>query len=162
MLRVGCTVSEAFPHFVERIPTFAGVKFTHDDLADYTRCLKLAGEKYEVFFGRDEMLLQAIRAGARSAVGSTYNFATPLCHRIVQSEKSGRPEDAQNLQLLATEAIQSMVRAGGLPGIQGVLRISGIDCGPMRLPLRALYRTSLEALREELDALEYFNAIRPA
>jgi N-acetylneuraminate lyase len=161
MLRVGCNVSDAFPHFVEQIPTFAGVKFTHDDLADYRRCIALAGEKYEIFFGRDELLLDALLAGGRSAVGSTYNFAAPLYQKIVQATENGSPTEARKLQDLAAEAIRLMVRAGGMSGVRAVLRMEGIDCGPMRLPLKAMDDAGCENLRAELEALGYLEKIRP-
>ena len=56
---------------IQRIPNFAGVKFTHADLGEYLDCLSLAGDKLEILFGRDELLLFGLAAGATGAVGST-------------------------------------------------------------------------------------------
>jgi N-acetylneuraminate lyase len=44
-----------------RIPTLAGVKFTHEDLGDYAATRAVAGTDYDILFGRDELLLEGLR-----------------------------------------------------------------------------------------------------
>ena len=69
----------------ERIDNLRGIKFTHGDLMDYQRCKKFADGQYDVAWGVDEMLLGALAIGAAAAVGSTYNYAAPLYHRMISS-----------------------------------------------------------------------------
>jgi N-acetylneuraminate lyase len=45
------------------------------------------------------MLLSALSVGAYGAVGSTYNFAAPLYHEIIEAYQQGDMELAQKLQL---------------------------------------------------------------
>ena len=162
MVRVGVKASEALEAMRERIPTFAGVKFTHEDLADYRRCLELAGDRYEIFFGRDELLLEGLRRGARSAVGSTYNFAAPLYLEMARALAEGGEERAEALQALCTRAIGVMVRAGGLPAIKATMGLCGFDCGPVLLPLRTLDGEAVAELRRNLEGIGFFAALREA
>ena len=69
----------------ERIPTFAGIKFTSPTLYELQACLTFAGGAYDILHGVDEMLLAGLAMGARGAVGSTYNFAAPLYQRILKA-----------------------------------------------------------------------------
>jgi N-acetylneuraminate lyase len=57
-----------------RIPNLAGVKFTFEDLDDFRRGLEIENGRFDVLFGRDELLLSALRLGA---VGTTCNVAAP-------------------------------------------------------------------------------------
>ncbi len=161
MSRSQFPVSSWFAAMAEAIPTFRGVKFTHDDIEDFKRCLALAGDRYELLFGRDELLYNALDSGARGAVGSTYNFAAPLYRKIARAYRAGDP-GAQRLQALCSEAIGCMVRFGGLPAIKATLGLSGVDCGPLRLPLEPLTRKNITALGAELNELGFFDAIASA
>ena len=67
----------------DRIPTLVGVKFTYENLMDYQQCLDFENGRFDMVFGRDEVLLAALATGARAAIGSTYNFAAPIYHRLI-------------------------------------------------------------------------------
>ena len=162
MSRVPFSASELFIELAEKIPTFRGIKFTHEDLPDYERCLKLAGGRYEIFFGRDELLLQGIQIGARSAFGSTYNFAAPLYLRIAELWQNGDHDDARRLQDLCTQAISIMVRYDGLPGIRATFNLFGFDCGAPRLPLRGLSPAQMQTLQRDLEKVGFLAALSEA
>lgn len=48
-----------------RIATFAGIKFAHDDLVDFQRCLDLAKEGEEIYLGNAKLALAGMTLGAR-------------------------------------------------------------------------------------------------
>jgi N-acetylneuraminate lyase len=142
-----------------KIPTLAGVKFTHEDLADYGRCLDVAEDRYEIFFGRDEMLLAGLSLGARAAVGSTYNFAAPLYRQVAEAFELGDMGTARKAQALARDMIVVAVRHGGLPAFKAMMRLAGVDCGPCRLPLKALDVAQWELLRDELEEMGFLRHV---
>jgi N-acetylneuraminate lyase len=142
-----------------RIPTFRGVKFTHEDMEDFSACTTIANGTFEMFFGRDELLLTGLRRGAKAAVGSTFNFAAPLYHRIAHAYANDQLAEATRLQSLCTRAIDRMVAAGGLAAIKSTLAMAGIDCGAPRLPLKAPTAERCNILRRELDEMGYFEEI---
>lgn len=159
MSRVSHLASDCLSALSEKIPNFGGIKFTHDDLVDYQRCIDQAGDRYEIFFGRDELFLQGLISGATSAVGSTYNFAAPLYSGIHKALSAGQFNEARRLQKLCSDAIMVMLRFGGLPGIKATLAMRGIDCGAPRLPLESLNNEQKSALRLELEMIGYFDLI---
>lgn len=144
-----------------RIPTLAGVKFTHENLFDYGRCLDLGanefGGKLEVFFGRDEILLAALALGARAAVGSTYNFLGPLFHRLTAAFARGDLDAARAEQARVRAFVALLGPLGGLPPQKLLMRWkTGVDCGPCRLPLRNLSPAEEEAFRADLERIGFF------
>lgn len=144
------------------IPNLGGLKFTHDDLAEYGRLAAFADGRYEIFFGRDEMLLGAVAMGAYSGVGTTYNVAAPLYRRMYAAYQHGDMTEARRWQLLATTMIDTAVAHGGLPAFKAMSRLAGVDCGPSRMPLPTLDDATVERLQADLEGIGYFLALKEA
>lgn len=140
-----------------KIPTLAGIKFTHNDLAEYRATHAIGGNDFQVMFGRDELLLTGMMAGATGAVGSTYNYAAPVYHRIMRAHAAGDLATAELEQARACAMIDTMVRFGGQPAGKVIMKLIGIDCGPVRLPMRALTAADESALRSTLEAQGFFD-----
>ncbi|HVR83918.1 MAG TPA: dihydrodipicolinate synthase family protein [Planctomycetota bacterium] len=146
-----------------RIPTLAGIKFTHEDLLDFGRCLDYEGGRYDMLFGRDEILLSALALGARGAIGSTYNFAAPLFLRLWKAFDSGRREEAARGQRQVRDFVAVLLRFGGLPAGKVLMKRMGVDCGPVRPPLRSLRPEEEQQFFAELERVGFFEAasLRP-
>jgi N-acetylneuraminate lyase len=134
-----------------RIPNLAGIKFTHENLMDYSRCLNFENGHYNILFGRDEILLAAAAVGATGAVGSTYNYMASIYLEILKAVAANDLECARRLQSVAIEIIAVMIRHGGLPAGKAMMKMIGIDCGPVRPPLKNLSAQTLESLKRELE-----------
>ena len=144
-----------------RIPSFAGLKFSDSDLADFGRCVSLSDGRFGLFFGRDEMLLPALAIGATGAIGTTYNLFAPLYHRMIAAVDRGDLAGAAQLQHRSRELIAVMNRYGGLAAMKAAMALAGVDCGPCRPPLRSLDDHQREALGADLEALGFFELTRP-
>lgn len=156
-------MTKLLPLAVERIPNFAGIKFTHENLMDYGQTLAVAAGRYPILAGRDEMLLSFLVLGATGAVGSTYNYAAPIYHRLIAAYQAGDMPAAQEWQRVARQFIATMVGAGGMGANKAMLTLAtGIDCGPVRGPLRNLNPAQIAALRQELDSVGFFKNLARA
>ena len=138
-----------------RIPTLVGIKYTHEDLADFSACLRHDGGRFEMIFGRDEILLAALACGADAAIGSTYNFMPGIFQHMIAAFRRGDIAAARAAQARATDIIAVMIRHGGLPAGKAMMRLAGIDCGPVRLPLIDVDASRQESLHRELEALGF-------
>lgn len=141
----------------DKIPNLAGVKFTFENLMDFAECSRLDNGRFDIVFGRDEMLLAGLALGATGAIGSTYNFAAPVYHRIIEAFTRGDLATAQAEQARANAMIAIFIRFGGLSAGKSIMRLIGLDCGPLRLPLRTLSAEKEKALRLELDEIGFFD-----
>ncbi len=141
----------------ENIPNLAGIKFSHEDLMDFCQCLNLDNGKYDMLFGKDEILLSALVLGAKGAVGSTYNFSAPLYHLIMTACSAGDMETAQMEQCRAVNMVDILIKYGGITAGKAIMKMIGIDCGPVRLPLQNLSQTQYESLYEDLKQIGFFS-----
>jgi N-acetylneuraminate lyase len=140
-----------------QIPNLAGVKFTHENLMDFGRSSEIGSGKYDMLFGRDEILLSGLALGARGAVGSTYNFAAPLYLRIIDAFNRGDLAAARRDQSRAMDFIEVLNRHGGLAAGKLAMKFVGVDCGPVRLPLRPVSEREEKSLREGLERIGFFD-----
>lgn len=146
---------------VSGIPNFHGVKYTFEDLDDYERCVRFADGRYDVLFGRDELLIEGLRRGAQGAVGSTYNFMAAIYHELISAFSAGDEEKAQEMQDLSVSGIDALCRTGAFfSAAKAVLRAIGLDMGTVRRPLANLDEEGVAGLETELREAgiwEYLN-----
>lgn len=136
------------------IPSFAGVKFTGDDLGDLGRVLDLGKDRLRVFFGRDDMLLPAMALGVRDAVGMTFNFTAPVVHAMVRAFDSGDMVGAAAQQRVLRDVLGACASYGLINGLKALSAQAAVDCGPCRLPLVALEASQAISLMDATNLKE--------
>ncbi len=156
MTGVNLSMTELLTRGAERIPTLAGVKFTYEDLMDFIRCLKVAGGRFRMLFGRDECLLAALSLGASGFIGSTFNWMAPVFREILDQFDSGDLDRARRAQSKASEAVSIFVQYGGIPAGKAIMKWVGFDCGPVRSPQIELSESEKAQLRADLEAIDFF------
>jgi len=140
----------------ERLPAFAGVKYSNPDDELLQACVSHNGGSANVLYGIDERYLYGLSAGCPGAVGSTYNFAAPLYRRIQAAHERGEMEAAESDQARSAGMIGMFKERDYLPTAKAVMALAGMDCGPVRPPLSRLSPTQIGTLRDELDAMGFF------
>jgi N-acetylneuraminate lyase len=139
------------------LPTLRGVKYTHNDLMEYRLCAGLADGRYDMLFGRDEILLGALALGATGMVGSTYNYAMPLYHRLTESYRSGRSDEADAIQHTVMQLVRILAaNGGGISCGKAMMTGVGLDLGPCRVPNPTLPPHAAEAAVAEARELGAF------
>ena len=144
----------------ERIPTLAGIKFTNSDLMSLQLCLRADGGAWDVPFGCDEFLLAALSLGATGAVGSTYNFAAPIYHRIIAAFEKGDMAAARAEQFRSVQLVQLLTGVGFMGAAKAVMGMLGVEVGPARLPNGNPTPDQIAALRRSLETMGFFDWIR--
>ena len=136
------------------IPNLAGLKYTFENLMDYQLCLNFKDRKYNIMWGRDEMLLSALVLGAEAYVGSTYGYNAPVYTAIIDHFNKGEWQQAADLQLTANKLIEMLGKYGNGCG-KAFMKLAGMDLGPTRSPLNQMNDEQIKALRADLDLLSF-------
>ena len=155
MTGVNLPMIDFLRHGSKRIPNLAGIKFTDENLMSYTQCLNFEDGRFNLLFGRDEILLAALALGATGAVGSTYNYIAPVYHQVMAAFAAGNMPEARRWQSLSIQIIAVMARHGGLPAGKAMMGMIGLDCGPVRPPLKNLSPEELKVFRSELEQVGF-------
>jgi len=141
----------------ERLPGFVGVKFTNQDYDLLQRCMANTSVKADMLFGTDERLIEGLGFGCVGAVGSTYNFASPLYLRIINAFNRGDMESANEDQARSLQMIKRMYQSGFAAACKAAMGFAGVDCGPVRPPINRISAENLVSLRKDLDAMGFFD-----
>lgn len=140
-----------------KIPTFRGIKYTHEDFMDFLSCLNFENRKYDMLWGRDENMLSSLVLGSRGAVGSTYNYAAPLYHELIKSYNEGDVEKANKLQQKSIDMIRLLGKYGGIATGKAFMKLVNLDCGKFRLPVANMSDKSFREFSAEVEALGFEN-----
>ena len=159
---VNLPMSEFLAAARARIPNMAGLKFTNPDLLAYQLCLNADSGAFDCPWGTDEALLAALAVGARGAVGSTYNFAAPIYHRLMAGFANGDLAAAREEQIRSMRLVQLLGRYGFMGAAKALMRMLGVDVGPPRLPNTSLSPRGMGQLEQELREMGFFDWIRAA
>ena len=153
MTGVAVCVAELLEIAVEAVPSLVGVKYTFEDLMDYALCRRVADGRFDMLFGRDEILLAGLALGARGGVGSTYNYAPHLYTELLATFARGDLAAARQLQHVSACIVRVLIaHGGGVRCGKAIMKIIGMDCGPCRSPIAPVDDDELKAIRTELDA----------
>jgi len=149
---------------VKHVPTFCGVKYTDYDLLAFGRSLlnKEYGSQLTMAYGRDEQLVGALMLGTDVAVGGTYNYAGKVYNRMYDAVQRGDMKTASQCQQQSQQFIDVFLSHGFDVGInKSVMEmITGLKCGPPRLPLLPATDEKLAALKKDLTSIGFFEFIK--
>ncbi len=139
----------------DRIPTLAGIKYTHNDFVDLLACQRYKNGRYNILFGKDELLLAALSYGIDGAVGSTYNYAAPLYQAMIQAFHDGDYEKARDLQSLSIDLIRLIKQHNEIAAGKAIMTWIGVDCGTVRPPLKPLSESDRLSIENTLETGGY-------
>lgn len=146
----------------KRMPNFAGVKFTENNVVEFQK-VNATHADLQVFFGVDEGFLAGLSLGAKGWVGSTYNQLSPLYHAIKEAFENGDIQEANRLQGMGINFVEQLAYLGGFNGLgKSFMQLLGIDCGPSRYPHNTASKEELASVMKQFKSqgLEpYFSKI---
>lgn len=143
----------------QHISSFKGVKYTASTLHEYQACLHYKEGKYDILFGYDELLLPALAIGAQGAIGSTYNYAAPLYHQVMNLFAQHQLKEAEQLHFEAVKMVQWLNKYGPIPTQRSIMKKIGLDLGDPRLPLQSLNTEAEANLYADLEASNFLSLV---
>lgn len=145
---------------VKQIPTFSGLKNSFNDLVDYQQCIHFAKDEYAMYWGTDEIFIMVYAAGNRHYVGSTYNYMGGIYFRMLEAYHVRNFEALTALEGEATAIYKILNDYNTLISGKEVMRHIGLDCGPVRRPLKNLRKADSTSLLARLQKTSIFDFAR--
>lgn len=153
-------VHELLQYAGHAIPNLAGVKYTHVDFMDMHQCLQLDGGRFDVLHGHDEILINGLVLGVKGAIGTTFNFIPQVYHRLMEAYHANDLDAARSYQMKSIEIVSIMLRyVNAIVGGKAIMKLTGIDCGPCRTPLRNLDAAAFGLLEQQLSEAGFFELL---
>lgn len=141
-----------------RVPNFAGIKYTFESLYEYNQCRLYKDGKFDMLHGQDETILPSLAmGGAQGGIGGTTNYNGRELNAIIECWNHGDIEGAREHQNYAQEVINVICHyRGNIVAGKRIMKLIGLDLGPNRVPFQNMTDEEEEAMRAELDAIDFF------
>lgn len=141
-----------------RIPNFAGIKYTFESLYEYNQCRLYKNGKFDMLHGQDETILPCLAmGGAQGGIGGTTNYNGCNLVGIIEAWNAGDLEKARELQNFSQEVINVIVKyRGNIVGGKRIMKLIGLDLGPNRTPFRNITSEEEKQLKTDLEAINFF------
>ncbi|KAL5018912.1 hypothetical protein ScPMuIL_004634 [Solemya velum] len=138
-----------------KIPTLVGVKHSSLDLSDQQSILLLEDGKYQVMIGTFDGYLPALSYGVDVPLAPP--FAGDIYHALKTAYDAGDFVTAKENQVKTVTLTRIVKKHGGKDKFPAAVKttfsmLSGVEAGPVRLPLLGLTSSEKAALREELKS----------
>jgi N-acetylneuraminate lyase len=136
----------------KRIPNFAGIKYTHEDLMEYSLLVEYENGKYDILFGRDEILSGGLAMGAKGMIGSTYNYAMGVYNPLLSAFNRGDGSYVKEWQIKSQKIVEVLkLNGGGIVAGKAMMKLAGLDLGPCRMPNGEISLDQLKKIENELQ-----------
>lgn len=142
----------------ERIPNFAGIKYTFESLYEYNRCRRYKNGKFDMLHGQDETILPCLAmGGAQGGIGGTTNYNGRALVGIIDAWNAGDLEKARELQNFSQDVIDVICHfRGNIVGGKRIMKLIGLDLGPNRTPFQNMTDEEELRMKQELEAIGFF------
>jgi N-acetylneuraminate lyase len=140
----------------QRIPNFAGLKNSYTNVVDYQHCIHYSKNKYSMYWGTDEAFMMLYTAGNRHYVGSTYNYMSGVYGKMLEAFHAGNFDNLIALEKEADAIYKVILENNGVSTGKEIMRLIGVDCGPVRKPLNAFTQAESETLLRKLKETTFF------
>jgi N-acetylneuraminate lyase len=95
--------------------------------------------------------------GAQGGIGGTTNYNGVNLVGIIDAWKQGNLEKARELQNFSQDVINVICHfRGNIVGGKRIMKLIGLDLGPNRTPFQNLTQEEEDAMRAELEAINFF------
>lgn len=158
-------VALSMPEFLNKaekvIPNLAGIKYTHNNFMEMQQCIHVDNGKWDILHGFDELLLCGLAVGAQAAIGSTYNYMASVYQQIIADFQKGDIVAARAGQQISVDFVELLIKyGGGVIGGKPVMKMVGLDCGPLRAPAYNLTEEEFNQYKNELKDIGFFELLR--
>ena len=141
----------------ERIPNLAGIKYTHENLYEFSQCMLVQNGHFDMLHGQDETLLAGLALGAKGGIGGTYNHVMGIYIEMKEAFQNGDHDTARNLQFKSQAFINILIRyRSSIIAGKRIMKFLGLDCGPNRLPIRNITEEEEITIKAELEDIGFF------
>jgi N-acetylneuraminate lyase len=127
---INIQVMELLKYAEKEIPSFAGVKYTHDNMYEFDQCFRYKNRKFDLLHGLDETYLSGLSYGCSSGVGGTYNHCFGVYKKMKEAFDAGNIKEAREWQHKSHLFVNVLMKyRGNIVGGKRIMKFLGLIVG---------------------------------
>ena len=137
--RTGCNIEpETVAALVKNVDNIVGVKEASGNISQVAKIMSLTDGKVDLYSGNDDQIVPILSLGGKGVISVLSNVAPQETHDICEMFFNGDVEGSLKLQLKAIPLINQLFCEVNPIPVKKAMKLMGMDCGPLRMPLTEL------------------------
>ena len=137
--RTGCNIEPAtVAALVKNVDNIVGVKEASGNISQIAKIMSMTDGNIDLYSGNDDQIVPLLSLGGIGVISVLANVAPKETHDICAKFFEGDIEGSAKLQLKAIPLIDRLFCEVNPIPVKRAMKLMGMDCGPVRMPLTEL------------------------
>ena len=137
--RTGCNIEPATAaRLIKEVDNIVGIKEASGNISQVAKIMHLTDGKADLYSGNDDQIVPILSLGGKGVISVLSNVAPQETHDICAKFFEGDVKGSLELQLKAIPLIEQLFCEVNPIPVKKAMKLMGMDCGPLRMPLTEL------------------------
>ena len=149
--RTGCNIEPATAaRLIKEVDSIVGIKEASGNISQVAKIMHLTDGKADLYSGNDDQIVPILSLGGKGVISVLSNVAPQETHDICAKFFEGDVKGSLELQLKAIPLIEQLFCEVNPIPVKKAMKLMGMDCGPLRMPLTELTPQHEESLAKAM------------
>lgn len=149
--RTGCNIEPATAaRLIKEVDNIVGIKEASGNISQVAKIMHLTDGKADLYSGNDDQIVPILSLGGKGVISVLSNVAPQETHDICAKFFEGDVKGSLELQLKAIPLIEQLFCEVNPIPVKKAMKLMGMDCGPLRMPLTELTPQHEESLAKAM------------
>ena len=149
--RTGCNIEPATAaRLIKEVDNIVGIKEASGNSSQVAKIMHLTDGKTDLYSGNDDQIVPILSLGGKGVISVLSNVAPQETHDICAKFFEGDVKGSLELQLKAIPLIEQLFCEVNPIPVKKAMKLMGMDCGPLRMPLTELTPQHEESLAKAM------------
>ena len=149
--RTGCNIEPATAaRLIKEVDNIVGIKEASGNISQVAKIMHLTDGKADLYSGNDDQIVPILSLGGKGVISILSNVAPQETHDICAKFFEGDVKGSLELQLKAIPLIEQLFCEVNPIPVKKAMKLMGMDCGPLRMPLTELTPQHEESLAKAM------------
>lgn len=149
--RTGCNLEPAtVAEIIKEADNVTAIKEASGNISQVAKIMNLTEGKVDLYSGNDDQIVPILSLGGKGVISVLANVAPQETHDICTKFFEGDVKGSLELQLKAIPLIEQLFCEVNPIPVKAAMKLMGVDCGPLRMPLTQLTPQHEESLKKAM------------
>ena len=149
--RTGCNIEPATAaRLIKEVDNIVVIKEASGNISQVAKIMHLTDGKTDLYSGNDDQIVPILSLGGKGVISVLSNVAPQETHDICAKFFEGDVKGSLELQLKAIPLIEQLFCEVNPIPVKKAMKLMGMDCGPLRMPLTELTPQHEESLAKAM------------
>ena len=149
--RTGCNIEPATAaRLIKEVDNIVGIKEASGNISQVAKIMHLTDGKADLYSGNDDQIVPSLSLGGNGVISVLSNVAPQETHDICAKFFEGDVKGSLELQLKAIPLIEQLFCEVNPIPVKKAMKLMGMDCGSLRMPLTELTPQHEESLAKAM------------